>query len=98
MGAPRASLPRLDRQLRQTRAAQLAVEPPSRGLVRLRDTAWAMSQDVVVTVEGSARIRGSDSKIKTRIWHVWRMRDGLACEGRAYGTRREASEAAGLPE
>jgi ketosteroid isomerase-like protein len=53
---------------------------------------------VVVTVETSARIRGSDSKIKTRIWHVWRMRDGLACVGRAYGTRREASEAAGLPE
>jgi ketosteroid isomerase-like protein len=53
---------------------------------------------VIVTVETSARLRGSDARIETLIWHVWRMRDGLAAEGAAYGTRREASEAAGMPE
>lgn len=53
---------------------------------------------VVVTVDTSARLRGSDSRIETTIWHVWRMRDGLAVEGRAYGSRREAAEAAGLAD
>ena len=52
---------------------------------------------VIVTVETSARLRGSDARIETTIWHVWQMRDGLAVEGRACGTRREAAEAAGLP-
>jgi ketosteroid isomerase-like protein len=53
---------------------------------------------VVVRLETSARPRGSDARVEAMIWHVWHMRDGLAQEGWAYGTRREAAEAAGLPE
>lgn len=52
---------------------------------------------VIVTVETSARLRGSDRRIEGRIWHVWRMRDGLALEGGSHASREEAAEAAGLP-
>jgi ketosteroid isomerase-like protein len=52
---------------------------------------------VIVTVETSARLRGSERRIEGRIWHVWRMRNGIALEGGSYGSRQEAAEAAGLP-
>jgi ketosteroid isomerase-like protein len=52
---------------------------------------------VVVTVETSSGLRGSDARVESMIWHVWRMRDGLAVEGWAYGTQQQATEATGLP-
>jgi len=53
---------------------------------------------VVVTVETSSRLRGSDTRIEAKIWHVWHLRGGLALEGWAYGTRQQAAQTAGLPE
>ena len=51
---------------------------------------------VIVTVETSARMRTSDDRIAVTQWHVWRMRDGLALEARAYSTREDALKFAGL--
>lgn len=52
---------------------------------------------VIVTVETSSGIRGSDSaRVEARIWHVWHMRDGLALEGWAFADHEEALRTAGL--
>jgi ketosteroid isomerase-like protein len=50
---------------------------------------------VVVTVESSSRLRGSDARLESRLWHVWHLWDGLALEGWAFRTRLEAFETAG---
>ena len=53
---------------------------------------------VVVTVNLSAYIRGSDDRIEGTVWHVWRVHDGLVAEVCVYSTRQEAVEAAGMHE
>jgi ketosteroid isomerase-like protein len=40
--------------------------------------------------------RGSDAEIVQRVVEVWAIRDGLLAERKAYSTRAEALEAAGL--
>ncbi len=53
---------------------------------------------VIVTVQTSARLRGSDARIEGTLYHVWHVLDGKPRETRVYGDRREALEAVGLPE
>jgi ketosteroid isomerase-like protein len=53
---------------------------------------------VIVTVETSARLRASEALVEGHIWHVWRLRDGIALECRVYGDRRAALDAVGLAE
>ena len=52
---------------------------------------------VLVTVRQSARLRGSEDRVETTVWHLWRI-DGMPREGWVFGERAEALEAAGLSE
>ena len=51
---------------------------------------------VVVTVHTSACLRAIHDVVEGTVWHVWRIRDGLAAEACVYGTREEAFDAAGV--
>ena len=50
---------------------------------------------VVVTISQSARLRASEMRIETTIYHVWQFRDGTPLAAWAYGERSEALRAAG---
>src|SRR5688500_1461105 len=52
---------------------------------------------VLVTVQQSARLRDSDERVETTIWHLWRVQ-GMPQEGWVFGERIEALKAAGLSE
>jgi ketosteroid isomerase-like protein len=54
--------------------------------------------DVVVIVDETIRARGSDAPIERHSAQVWTVRYGRAVRYRAYRTKREALEAAGLKE
>ncbi len=58
----------------------------------------AEGEYVIVTIRMSARPRASNARVEGTIWHVWHVVDGKPREGWAYGDRREAFEAAGVPE
>ena len=52
---------------------------------------------VLVTLEQSACLRESETRVKTTLWHLWRV-DNVAREAWALSSRAEALEAAGLSE
>ena len=56
----------------------------------------AVGDYVVVTIRQSARMRGSDARVESTIWHVWRIADGLAREAWTFDSEKDALEAAGL--
>jgi hypothetical protein len=53
---------------------------------------------VVVTLRQSARLRASDARIESTIYHVWHVQNGVPQETWGYSTREEALEAVGLRE
>jgi ketosteroid isomerase-like protein len=53
---------------------------------------------VVVTVNTSAYIRATNDRIEGTVWQVWRIHDELVAEVCVYSRRRDALEAAGMPE
>lgn len=53
---------------------------------------------VLVAVEISSRLRDSEARIKDTVWHLWRFREGKACEAWAFSDRRQALDSAGLTE
>jgi ketosteroid isomerase-like protein len=53
---------------------------------------------VVVTARTSARMRASEARIDSTLFHVWHLRGGRAREAWTYGTRAEALDAVGLSE
>jgi ketosteroid isomerase-like protein len=56
----------------------------------------AAGEYVVVTVRIGARMRTSEARIESMLYHLWHMQDGKALEAWTYNTRAEALEAAGL--
>jgi ketosteroid isomerase-like protein len=53
---------------------------------------------VLVTINQSTRVRGSDLRVEATIYHLWHVTGGKAQEAWAYSDRDEALEAAGLSE
>lgn len=53
---------------------------------------------VVATMRQSARLRDSDLRVESTVYHVWQVRDGQAIAAWVYGDRAEALEAAGIEE
>jgi hypothetical protein len=53
---------------------------------------------VIVTIKQSARLRGSDARVDSTIFHVWQIREGKPQQAWAYRSRSEALEAVGLRE
>ena len=51
---------------------------------------------VLVTLETSAKMQGSELRVEGKIWHVWLVADGTPQEGWTYGSRSEALQAVGL--
>ncbi len=51
---------------------------------------------VLVTLNQSARLRESDVRVESTIYHVWEVRDGKAIEAWTYSDRADALEAVGL--
>ena len=51
---------------------------------------------VLVTVNQSTRVRGSELRVEATIYHLWHVTGGKVQEAWAYGDRDEALEAAGL--
>lgn len=54
--------------------------------------------DVVVVIHETIRARGTEMSIERDLPQVWTMREGRAVRMRAYRTKQEALEAAGLEE
>ena len=52
---------------------------------------------VLVTLEQSARLRGSNMRLSNTVWHLWRV-DGIPREAWALSGRAEAFKVAGLSE
>jgi hypothetical protein len=53
---------------------------------------------VMVTLSQSARMRGSDARVESTIWHVWEIRDGKARQAWVLDSETDALEAVGLSE
>lgn len=53
---------------------------------------------VLVTLRQSARMRGSDARLESTIFHVFRIQDGKAAEGWTYSDRDSALQAMGWQE
>jgi ketosteroid isomerase-like protein len=53
--------------------------------------------EIVVQVRQRGRGTASGIEVEDRLFHVWSVRDGKATAMRAFTTRKEALEAAGLP-
>lgn len=58
----------------------------------------AIGDYVVVTVGLSARMRGSDTRLESTVYHVWDVGGGKPREAWAYTHRAEALEAVGRRE
>ena len=53
---------------------------------------------VVTAVRDGGRLKGSDSQVWSRFFHVWTFRDGKVTRRSCHRERRQALEAAGLSE
>ena len=58
----------------------------------------AVEDYVLVTLRQSARMRGSDARVESTIWHVWRLGNGKALEAWTFDDEQDALEAVGLRE
>lgn len=58
----------------------------------------AVGDYVLVTIRQSARLAGSESRIESTIWHVWRFSHDTVLEVRTFDRKEDALEAAGLRE
>ena len=56
----------------------------------------AVGDYVVATIRQSARVRGSNARVKATIWHVWHVADGLVREAWTFDSEEDALKAAGL--
>jgi ketosteroid isomerase-like protein len=52
---------------------------------------------VIVTIRVSARMKASDARIDSTIYHVWHIRDGKIREAWTFTTKSEALEASKEP-
>ena len=48
---------------------------------------------VIVALQSSARMQGSEVRVEGKIWHVWRVADGKPREAWTFGSRSEALQA-----
>lgn len=53
---------------------------------------------VVVTLHQSSRVKGSDARVESTIWHVWHITQGVAREAWTFDQRAEALAAVGRAE
>ncbi len=58
----------------------------------------AAGDRVMVTLSQSARLRGSDARVESTIWHVWEIIEGEARAAWTFDSETEALEAVGLSE
>ena len=68
--------------------------------VEIEDLSEAPGSRALLGVLGTFRGRsaGIDTEFKARSWYVFSLRDGKISRARLFWLRREALEAAGLPE
>ena len=52
---------------------------------------------VLVTLRQAARMRGSEQRINSLVYHLWFLSDGMVQETWTFGTESEAREAVGQP-
>ena len=57
-----------------------------------------VGDQVVALLRVRGRPSGSTAEIKVRVGHLWTIRDGSAVSLRTFPKRKEALEAAGMPE
>jgi hypothetical protein len=58
----------------------------------------AVGDYVVVTIRQSARMRGSDARVESTIWHVWRITGGVVQEAWTFDSEEDALKAAGVTD
>ena len=66
--------------------------------VEIQEFIDAGEEAVVVPVRISGRGKASGVDIRTRVAHLWTLRDGKLIRGQVFETTKEALEAAGLQE
>ena len=66
--------------------------------VEIQEFIDAGETTVVVPVRISARGKGSGVNIRTRVAHLWTLRDGKLIRGEVFESMEEALEAAGVSE
>ena len=66
--------------------------------IELLEVIHADEQCVVTAVRDGGRLKGSDSEVWNRFFHVWTFRDGKIVRRSSHTDRDQALEAAGLRE
>jgi ketosteroid isomerase-like protein len=66
--------------------------------IELLDVIHADDEYVITAVRDGGRLRGSDSEVWNRFFHVWRFHDGRVRRRASHRNKEEALEAAGLSE
>ncbi len=66
--------------------------------IELMEVIHADEQCVVTAVRDGGRLKGSDSEIWNRFFHVWTFRDGRIIRRSSHIDRTQALEAAGLKQ
>lgn len=51
-----------------------------------------------MTLHQSSRVKGSDARVESTIWHVWHITQGVAREAWTFDQRAEALAAVGRAE
>lgn len=54
----------------------------------------AIGDYVLVTIEQSARMKESDFRVDTTVWHLWHITDGKVREGWVFDDRKDALDTA----
>ena len=66
--------------------------------IEIEELIHADEEHVVVAARDAGRVRGSDSEVGERFFHVWTFRDGKVIRFSGHSDRSRALEAAGLEE
>jgi ketosteroid isomerase-like protein len=66
--------------------------------IELLDVIHADDEYVITAVRDGGRLKGSDSEVWNRFFHVWRFHDGRVRRRSSHRNKEEALEAAGLSE
>jgi ketosteroid isomerase-like protein len=88
--------------IRGTEAAEAALRSYSETFedfrIELLEVIHADEECVVTAVRDGGRLKGSDSEVWNRFFHVWTFRDGRILSRSSHVDRGQALEAAGLRE
>ena len=66
--------------------------------IELLEVIHADDDYVITAIRDGGKLRGSDSEVWNRFFHVWTFRDGRIRRRTSHRDKEQALEAAGLPE